>query len=39
LTGERLKAPEPLLRHYPELSRIADPLYEPGASSELPLLA
>ena len=39
MTGERLKAPEPLLRHYPELGKIADPLYEPGTSSELPLLA
>ena len=37
LTGQRVKAPEPLLRHYPELKGIADPL--PDESSDLPLLA
>jgi uncharacterized protein YecE (DUF72 family) len=37
LTGQRVKAPETLLRHYPELKNIADPL--PGGPSELPLLA
>jgi uncharacterized protein YecE (DUF72 family) len=38
LTGERVKAPEPLLQHYPELKRIADPA--PDASDpNLPLLA
>ncbi|PYX00928.1 MAG: DUF72 domain-containing protein [Acidobacteria bacterium] len=39
MSGERLKAPEPLLRHYPDLAKIADPVYESGAGSELPLLA
>ena len=37
LTGRRVKAPETLLQHYPELKSIADPL--PDASPELPLLA
>ena len=37
VTGQRLKAPEPLLKHYPELNTIADPL--PEDSPELPLLA
>jgi uncharacterized protein YecE (DUF72 family) len=37
LTGQRVKAPEPLLRHYPELKSIADPL--PDNAPELPLLA
>ena len=37
LTGERVKAPEPLLKHYPELNGIADPL--PDDNSDLPLLA
>jgi len=37
LTGERVKAPETLLQHYPELKSIADPL--PDAAPELPLLA
>ena len=36
LTGQRVKAPEPLLRHYPELKKIADPL---ASDSDLPLLA
>ncbi len=37
LTGQRVKAPEPLLKHYPELNAIADPL--PDDNSDLPLLA
>jgi uncharacterized protein YecE (DUF72 family) len=37
LTGQRVKAPETLLRHYPELKSIADPL--PDFTSELPLFA
>jgi uncharacterized protein YecE (DUF72 family) len=37
LTGQRVKAPESLLRHYPELKSIADPL--PEEESNLPLLA
>lgn len=37
LTGRRVKAPQPLLRHYPELTAIADPL--PDSAPELPLLA
>src|SRR5437667_5811340 len=28
LTRQRVKAPEPLLRHYPDLSKIADPMDE-----------
>jgi uncharacterized protein YecE (DUF72 family) len=37
LTGGRVRAPESLLEHYPELKSIADPL--PGDESDLPLLA
>jgi len=37
LTGQRVKAPETLLKHYPELKAIADPL--PEDTSGLPLLA
>jgi uncharacterized protein YecE (DUF72 family) len=37
LTGQRVKAPQPLLKHYPELKSIADPL--PEDASDLPLLA
>jgi uncharacterized protein YecE (DUF72 family) len=32
LTGQRVKAPEPLLKHYPELNAIADPLPEDNLS-------
>jgi hypothetical protein len=39
ITGQRVKAPEPLLKHYPELSQIADPIYDQSASPELPLRA
>jgi len=39
LTGQRVKAPEPLLEHYPELKKIADPLYDDRANPNLPLLA
>jgi uncharacterized protein YecE (DUF72 family) len=38
LTGRRLKAPEPLLEHYPELKKIADPL-DDMESPTLPLRA
>ncbi len=38
LTGQRVRAPEPLLRHYPELKRIADPA-EGLSEPNLPLLA
>jgi uncharacterized protein YecE (DUF72 family) len=38
LTGQRVRAPEPLLAHYPELRSIADSLTD-AASSNLPLLA
>ena len=31
LTGQRVKAPEPLLKHYPELNGIADPLPDDSA--------
>jgi uncharacterized protein YecE (DUF72 family) len=37
LTGQRVKAPETLLRSYPDLKTIADPL--PDAGSDLPLFA
>ena len=37
LSGKRVQAPETLLRQYPELKQIADPL--PEDSSDLPLLA
>ena len=30
---------EALLKHYPELSKIADPLYDDTANPDLPLLA
>ena len=39
LTGERVKATEALLEHYPELKGIADPLPEEGSSEGLLLLA
>jgi uncharacterized protein YecE (DUF72 family) len=38
LTGQRLKAPDPLLRRYPELKKIADSA-EDAAGTNLPLLA
>jgi uncharacterized protein YecE (DUF72 family) len=37
LSGQRVKAPETLLRHYPELKSIADPL--PEDNDALPLLS
>ena len=37
LSNQRVSAPESLLKHYPELKSIADPL--PDESSDLPLLA
>jgi uncharacterized protein YecE (DUF72 family) len=39
LTGRRVKAPERLLKHYPELEKIADPIPDATAGSNLPLLA
>ena len=39
LTGQRVKAPEPLLEHYPELTNIADALPDDASSPNLPLLA
>jgi len=39
LAGHRQKAPGPLLRHYPELSAIADPLPEDSSDATLPLMA
>jgi uncharacterized protein YecE (DUF72 family) len=39
LTGRRVHAPEPLLEHYPELKKIADPLSEDESNPSLPLLA
>jgi uncharacterized protein YecE (DUF72 family) len=39
LTGQRARATETLLKHYPELKSIADPLPEDVSSSDLPLLA
>jgi len=37
LSGQRVRAPETLLKHYPNLKSIADPL--PDETSDLPLLA
>lgn len=37
LSSQRVKAPETMLKHYPELKTIADPL--PDENSDLPLLA
>src|SRR5271163_1692478 len=39
LSGQRVKATETLLKHYPELKSIADPITDEGSSSNLPLLA
>jgi hypothetical protein len=39
LTGQRQKAPEALLKHYPALKNIADPLHDEGSGATLPLLA
>jgi uncharacterized protein YecE (DUF72 family) len=39
LAGNRVKAPEPLLEHYPELKKIADPLDDDMESPNLPLWA
>jgi uncharacterized protein YecE (DUF72 family) len=39
LTGQRVRAPEPLVRHYPELKGIADPFPDATSNSNLPLLA
>ncbi|HYA26257.1 MAG TPA: DUF72 domain-containing protein [Terriglobales bacterium] len=39
LTGQRQKAPEPLLKHYPELKDIANLLPDENPESTLPLLA
>jgi len=39
LTGQRQKAPPSLLRRYPELKAIADPLPDETSDSDLPLLA
>ena len=37
ITGRRVSAPEPLLAHYPELKKIADPISD--SESDQPLLA
>jgi hypothetical protein len=39
LTGQRTRALEVLLQHYPELKPIANPLPEDAGNSSLPLLA
>jgi uncharacterized protein YecE (DUF72 family) len=39
LTGQRQKAPPSLLRRYPELEAIADPLPDETSDADLPLLA
>lgn len=39
VTGRRQKAPDSLLKHYPELKGMADPLPDEGESPRLPLLA
>jgi uncharacterized protein YecE (DUF72 family) len=37
ISGRRVKAPEPLLKHYPELKSIADPIRDDSDSTMLPL--
>jgi uncharacterized protein YecE (DUF72 family) len=39
LSGQRVKATETLLEHYPDLKNIADPIADEGSSANLPLLA
>jgi len=39
LTAQRQRAPETLLKHYPKLKSVADPLPEESSNSSLPLLA
>ncbi len=39
LSGQRVKAPEPLLKHYPDLKKIADPIGDRGPALEFSLLA
>ena len=39
LSRRRVKAPEPLLEHYPELKKIADPLEDDRENPSLSLLA
>jgi uncharacterized protein YecE (DUF72 family) len=39
LTGQRVRAPEPLLAHYPELRGIADPFSGATSGPRLPILA
>ncbi len=39
LTGQRVKAPERLLKHYPELEQIADAIPDETSDPDLPLLA
>jgi uncharacterized protein YecE (DUF72 family) len=39
LSGERVKATETLLKHYPELKSIADPIAQEGTDPNLSLLA
>ncbi len=39
LTGKRVTAPPPLIDHYPELKKMADPLYDDSTNPNLPLLA
>ena len=38
LSGRRVKATETLLKHYPELKNIADPIADEAAHPNLPLL-
>jgi uncharacterized protein YecE (DUF72 family) len=39
VTGQRVRAPEPLLANYPELKKIADPISQDGMDPNLSLLA
>jgi uncharacterized protein YecE (DUF72 family) len=38
LNGKRVTAPEPLIEHYPELKKIADPIGDANPALSLPLL-
>jgi hypothetical protein len=39
VTGQPVRAPEPLLANYPELKKIADPISQDGMDPNLSLLA
>jgi uncharacterized protein YecE (DUF72 family) len=39
ISGQKVRAPEPLLKRYPELNKIAEPVHDPGIGTNLSLLA